>query len=322
MRGERAMSEAAVERCRRVLAHHAKSFALASRFLPASCRDDAAIVYAYCRRVDDAIDRPDGTGDALGALREELGAVYGSRPIADPVLAAFRDVVQRTAIPRAYPTELLAGMEMDVRGARYETVDELLLYAFRVAGTVGLMMSHVMGVSRDEALVNAARLGMAMQLTNIGRDVLEDWSFGRLYVPAELLDPTTHRLLDGAWKGPFPSAAAPGVRRAVKALLAIADRYYRSGEEGLPALSFRCAIAIRTASLVYAAIGHRIAHRGHDPLAGRAVVPSREKLALVGESLRRSMIEIPQRMRSALDVAVGIPRKEFAFSDALLRGSL
>lgn len=309
---------AAITRCREVLEHHAKSFALASKFLPAACRDDAAVVYAYCRFVDDAIDSVRDGRSALVRLREELDEVYGSETPHDPVLAAFQDVVRRTGIPRAYPAELLAGMEMDVEGFHYETVDELLLYAFRVAGTVGLMMSHVMGVARDEALVNAARLGIAMQLTNIARDVLEDWSIGRLYLPFELFDLKSRRALAEAMGEEFPRGLAPAVRTAVDEVLAIADRYYRSGEEGLSALSFRCALAIRTASLVYSAIGHRISRRGHDPLHGRAVVPSREKLVLVGESLRRSLLELPARLRAASMHTFGAPGRELTFTDALL----
>src|SRR5690606_7354832 len=135
--------------CREVLASNSRSFDLASRLLPADCRDDAAAVYAWCRRVDDAIDLVPASEQpsALERMRQELDAVYAHAPQTDPVLQAFQQVVQARSIPQQYPSELLLGMEMDVRGQRYETLDDLLCYCYRVAGVVGLMMSHVMGVT-------------------------------------------------------------------------------------------------------------------------------------------------------------------------------
>ena len=256
-------------RARRTIAHHSKSFALASRLLPAACRDDVVVLYAWCRRADDAIDLAPAhdRADALARLRAEIDAVYRGLPQEDDVLHELQHVIERHRIPESYPTELLAGMEMDVAGTRYQTMDVLLRYCFRVAGVVGLMMCHVMGVRDPKALRHAAHLGMAMQLTNICRDVREDWEqHGRLYLPEELL-------------------AARGPRGTVAALVDESERYYRSGDAGLPALSFRCALAVCTARLVYAAIGARLSRRDHDVTRGRVVVPSIVKLWLVLKAL-------------------------------------
>ncbi len=265
----------AVQLAFETIAHHSKSFALASKLLPPECRAPAAVLYSWCRRVDDAVDLAADGESALRALareRADLDRVYGDELPADPILAAFQQVVRRHGVPRRYAEELLEGMEMDVRGTRYDTVDTLLLYCFRVAGTVGLMMAHLMGVSDRKALAAATHLGIGMQLTNICRDVREDWERGRLYLPTELVGPRP---------GLNEALSADRCRHAVRELLGLADRYYTSADGGLRALSWRCALAVRTARLVYSRIGQVIASRGYDALAGRAFVPGIMKLWLV-----------------------------------------
>lgn len=287
---------------RTTIAHHSKSFALASRLLGARIRDQTAVVYTWCRRADDAVDDP-ASDDAetlartLARLTGELDAAYAGTA-ADPVLAAFGEVARARAIPRHYPEELLAGMAMDAAGTHYAATSDLLLYAWRVAGVVGLMMSHVFGVSDDEALVNAVHLGMAMQITNICRDVDEDWRRGRLYLPADLLAAHGAADLEGEIGGPFPASARAPVAATVRELLALADRYYRSGDRGLRALPWRAAAAVTVARRVYAAIGSRIARTGYDVTAGRAVVSTPAKLAHVAGSVGRLVASVPARVFS------------------------
>ena len=278
----------AVMQSRAVIAHHSKSFALASRLLPAEGRDDASIVYAWCRRADDAVDLVPLADQprAVALLNHELAAIYAGEVQADPVLAAFQAIVRARRIPRTYPAELLAGMEMDAVGTVYRSYATLLSYCFRVAGTVGLMMSHVMGVRHEAALRHAAHLGMAMQLTNICRDVAEDWQRGRLYLPDDLLhaggaSSIRARLGD---VGP-PIEAREPVARVTRELLRRAEEFYRSGDEGLPYLSWRSAVAVRTARLVYADIGRVILARGADPFAPRAVVSKARKWMLAFRAL-------------------------------------
>ena len=234
-------------------------------------------VYAWCRRCDDAIDLapPAERPAALRRMRAELDAVYAGEPIADPTLASFAGVVRRRDIPRRYPSELLDGFQMDVDGVRYATLAELLGYAYRVAGTVGVMMAHVLGARGTEPLRRAAHLGMAMQLTNICRDVDEDWRNGRVYLPQELL---------GCAAVPPASLDPTAAAGAMVTLLARARAFYESGEGGLEALRFRCAGAIRAAALIYADIGRLIAARRHDIRRGRAVVSRGRKLWLVARA--------------------------------------
>ncbi len=279
---------------REVIRRQSKSFALAARLLPPQARRRAEALYAWCRaaddRIDDAVDQAEAEA-ALVELRVEVADVYAGRPVTTPAADALRRAVAACGIPREYPLELLAGFEMDVRGTRYETAAALLLYCHRVAGVVGWMMCHALGVTDDAAVAHAGHLGIAMQLTNIARDVAEDWSRGRLYLPAEWLSqvPVNGEPLHDA-------VAAPAVRRC----LALADRYYRSGEEGLRFLSPRSRLAICTAAGVYRAIGGEVAARGYAPSAGRAVVSPQRKLVVLTRSVLRTLPDLfarPGRLR-------------------------
>jgi phytoene synthase len=291
------VTELALVHARDAIAHGSKSFALASRLLPRRARDQAAIVYAWCRRADDAIDLapPEAQPAAVARLDDELARIYAGAPLGEPVLDGFAAVVRARAIPRLYPAELLAGMAMDADGTRYATLADLERYCWRVAATVGLMMSHVLGVSRDDALVEAADLGVAMQLTNVCRDVVEDWERGRLYVPDELLAAHGAGGLAGALGGPLPASAVRPLAGAVAELLALADQRYRRGERGLAALPLRGAIAVRAARRIYAAIGARLAARGHDVTAGRAVVSRGRKLWHLSAAVAGELARAPRR---------------------------
>jgi 15-cis-phytoene synthase len=302
-----ASERAAREEARQVLAHKSKSFALAARLLPPDIASNVVVLYAYCRRADDAVDLapPAEQAARLAELRAELDLVYGQKEFSHPGLAAFAEVVRECEIPRAYVEDLLSGMQMDVEGASYQTLADLALYAYRVAGVVGLMMCHVMGVRDPRALEHAAHLGIGMQLTNIARDVLEDWQRGRLYLPDGLL--AKHGAAElrshlpaavDAERAVFPAQYVCGAAAATADLLDHADSYYRSGDAGMPDLSLRCGLAVRTARLVYAAIGDRVRSQSCNPLAGRAIVPGSEKLKLAGRAMWQTVMSAPQGIRS------------------------
>ncbi len=297
---------------RATIAMHSKSFALASRLLPSRVRDQTAVVYTYCRRADDAIDGSwDGSSAGSGAarahprvalatLRGELDAIYGGTP-RDAVLAAFQTIASERAIPREYPAALLAGMAMDVEDTRYTSLAQLGTYCYRVAGVVGLMMCHVFGVRDDAALLPAARLGLAMQLTNICRDVVEDWRLGRLYIPDEVLAAHGAGGLasDLERSRAIPSSARAPLAASVRELLDLADQNYRAADVGIPALPWRAAFAVRAARKVYSAIGSEIRAHDCDVTAGRAVVPTSTKLALVVAAGARTLVAWPGRMFAA-----------------------
>lgn len=264
--------------CRAWIAHHSKSFYLSSLLLPARVREASWALYAFCRRADDAVDEGDEAGAMrrVEGLRARLDGVYRGEALDSPIDRAFSLVATTYDIPRALPEALLAGMEMDARGDTYERWDQLLAYCFRVASTVGLMMTRIMGYRGDVALLRAADLGVGMQLTNIARDVGEDARRGRVYLPAELLvqvgaDPRTFTM------GP----ATVGTRKAVARLLERADAHYAAADLGIPLLPRACRLAIASSRLIYSAIGTAIRDNGFDSISSRARVSLIGKLGLV-----------------------------------------
>jgi len=301
-----------------VLARHSKSFALAGRLFPPGPREDAAAVYAWCRRCDDGVDLADPCQQtaALIRAREQLAQLYAGAATTDPILGAFQEVVRERQIPSCYPQELLEGLAMDVEFRRYETMDDLLLYCYRVAGTVGLMMCHVMGVADGRALRHAAHLGMAMQITNICRDVMEDWERRHIYLPDEVIGAAVARRLWERRGEPLPRELSGEIGSAVQRLLAQAAQLYRSGDTGMRWLSWRCALSVRTARYVYAAIGRVIESRNHDVWAGRAVVPVRTKLLHVTRAMTRGLLEAPSRILSTTRTRV--PSGLLRFSDGVV----
>ena len=173
--------------CRRAIRERIKSFYAASRLLPAQTRKRAFALYAFCRLSDDAIDLSGGSKDALERLRDRLGCAARGRPQPYAADRAMADLMRRCAIPAALPEALLEGLAWDSEGRSYETIDELFDYAARVAGAVGVMMALIMDVRSPQALARACDLGVAMQLTNIARDVGEDARLGRIYLPRQWL---------------------------------------------------------------------------------------------------------------------------------------
>lgn len=256
------------------------SFHAASRLLPRGVRDPALALYAFCRVADDAVDEGADKTAAVLRLRDRLDAVYAGRPDDAPADRAFADVVDRFAMPRALPEALLEGLAWDATGRRYATLPEVLSYSARVAAAVGAMMCVLMRVRDPDALARACDLGLAMQLTNIARDVGEDARAGRLYLPTDWLaeagvDP------EEFLANPRPT---PEIRALVARLLAEAERLYLQAEPGIGALPLTCRPGIWAARLVYAAIGGQVAANGHDSVSWRARTTKRHKLALLAKA--------------------------------------
>lgn len=283
---------------RSTIQHHSKSFAFASTLIPEDARNDVEVLYTWCRHVDDAIDHApaDHCEIVLESLRRELTAIYRGEPTGDPTINAMQALVERYGIPVVYPEELLAGMAMDARGVVYEDTETLLLYCYRVAGTVGLMMSHVLGVREPDALQNAVHLGIAMQLTNICRDVQEDWDRGRLYLPRDVLARHGAGILPNQLDGPLPISRRTALADTVEDLLNLADLYYASADTGLRSLRWRAALAVRAARYIYAEIGTVLRARDCDVFSGRAYVSKGRKYVLGLRALGYALIEIPYRI--------------------------
>jgi phytoene synthase len=279
---------------RATFAARARTFWWAARLLPPAARDDAAVVYALCRLADDTADEATDPAAARAALDRLADEVTGRAP-ARPVIAAFRETAARLEIPLESALELVEGVRSDLGTVRLADDDELVRYGYRVAGTVGLMMCAVLGVRRREALPHAVDLGIAMQLTNICRDVAEDAARGRVYLPA--------RRLRAAGTGPEAlvrgEAPPAAVVRVVGEVLELAGGYYRSADRGMRDIPICFRPAILVASRVYSAIGSRLRRRPCDVMAGRAVVSGPEKLlrgcAAVAEILRPEIAGLSPR---------------------------
>ena len=296
-----------------ILASGSKSFALAGALLGTGIRQDAAVLYAWCRVADDRIDLAPSSerARAVTELRDELDEVY-SGAVRQPLLIALHELVTRTRLPRTYLDDLVDGFGMDAEGVRYASMAALDLYAYRVAGVVGLMMCHVLGVRDSRCVPQAARLGMAMQLTNICRDVAEDLQYGRQYLPLDHISPDELRTAaDGPSSNGGARASAAG---AVAALLDRAEAYYESGMKGLGDLGWRNALAIGAAARIYRAIGRRIAKRRFDAFAGRAVVSLPAKLGLALASAWSLVLDLPRRWRRERP-GLRLPPTTVRFSD-------
>lgn len=279
----------AYEYCRSVTVKHAKSFHFAARFLPAEKRQAVFPIYAFCRHVDDEIDEA-ATGDAAEATaaverwRTNLKAVYdGALPAGDDVskeqkmvFEAWRDVIAKNPIPPSLPLELIEGVLMDTTTKRYETFDELYVYCFRVASTVGLMSSEILGYHDPKTVEYAELMGIAMQLTNILRDVREDASRGRIYLPQEDLrrfGVDDEQILTGRFDDNFDALMRFEIDRA--------RYYYSEGEKGIAMLSPDSRFTVLLASRIYAKILDEIDACGRNVFLGRAHTTRFQKMASV-----------------------------------------
>jgi 15-cis-phytoene synthase len=272
--------------CRALLRHGSKSFFAASLLLPRAVREPATALYAFCRVADDAIDTSDAPLAAVADLTRRLDGIYAGTPDDDACDRALAGVVRTFHIPRALLDALIDGFIWDASGRHYHTLEDVEAYAARVAGTVGVMMTLLMGTRAPWTLARAADLGVAMQLTNIARDVGDDARLGRIYLPedwlrAEGVDPAAFLA------NPVFDAR---IARVVARLLDQAERLYTRAISGIGALPGDCRPAIHAARLIYADIARVVRRNGCDSVSTRAFIGTGRKLALLAEALAASTI--------------------------------
>jgi 15-cis-phytoene synthase len=265
--------------CRAAIRSGSKSFFAASLLLPRRVREPARALYAFCRLADDAVD--DGRTDPMAELRERLARVYAGWPADCPADRALAEAVSVHRIPREFPEALLEGFQWDIERRRYEDIEQLQAYAARVAGAVGEMMAHLMDRRSPDALARARDLGIAMQLTNIARDVGEDARAGRLYLPTNWL----HQAGVDAQEWLKSPVFTPQIAQVIRRLLQVADSFYVRADAGIALLPRDCRSAIAAARHLYAHIGHELIHHGCDSISTRTVVPTRRKLWIVSKAL-------------------------------------
>jgi phytoene synthase len=250
---------------------------------------NAAICYAFCRLVDDAVDEAPGARAARYEIERIEAMLRGETPRL-PIVDAYVQLAERAGFGLGPAWDLLEGVRSDLAEVRIGTDAEFLQYCYRVAGTVGLMMCGVLGVKERAARRNAVALGIAMQMTNICRDVLEDAERGRVYLPLARLSGVhlSHSdvLCSAERNGTagVPAVARSGVSEVVRSILDWGDSFYEAGANGYGFIPPRPRLAIMVASSLYSEIGAVLRSRGCDPFAGRARVSLFKKVVLTMRS--------------------------------------
>ncbi|PWH13787.1 MAG: squalene synthase [Anaerolineae bacterium] len=257
-----------------ITAHYSKSFYFASAFLPAPKRRAVRALYAFCRTVDDLVDVRVDHSDPRQALQVWRHLLY--HPSAEPqdlVALAWIDTLQRYAIPRCYALQLIDGVARDMEQSRYETFDQLATYCYSVASTVGLMSMHIIGYASQEAIPYAIKLGVALQLTNILRDVGEDYRNGRIYLPRQELESFG---LDESHL--FAGQVTERWRQFMRFQIARARQLYAEAWPGIRLLDKDGRFAIAVALDVYRAILDRIESQDYDVFHRRASLSALQKI--------------------------------------------
>ncbi len=277
--------DAAYALCKRINAHHGKTYYFSTLFFPPDVRRSVHGLYGFVRYPDEIVDNPPPGSDPARSLADYRAATLralqtGASEL--PVLHAFADVARRHGMSPDYPLAFLDAMAMDLTRTRYETFADLQTYTYGSASVVGLMMCGLLGVTDEDALRRAHDLGLAMQLTNFWRDIGEDWATrGRIYLPQEDLrrfDYTERMLSESLVNDQFIELMRFEIARA--------REFYASADRGMAAIPSRCRLPVKLARLLYAKILDKIEENGYDVFRRRArTTPLEKAAALVWQRL-------------------------------------
>ena len=272
------------EECRLYTRHYAKSFYFSSFLLPKEKRYAAYAVYSFCRYADNIVDMAnksthDEVERKINSLLENLDDVYSDRDFTNGNFSAFRDTVGKFNIPKFYFTELIEGVSMDIKTKRYETFAELETYCYKVASVVGLIMSEIFGYSNSSALTHAIDLGKAMQLTNILRDIYDDYKMDRVYIPQDELAEYGYPENDIGRK-----VMNDNFISLIKHQISRAREFYSLAERGIPYLTndgSRTTVVLM--QKIYSGILNKIEENNYDIYSQRVFVGKAEKFAITGK---------------------------------------
>ncbi len=294
-------SKALVQESRETLEKGSKSFSFATLLFSKEIQKSVYFLYRWCRHCDDVTDgsqlgfhqNPEGLeAHRVTQLKEATHlAIREDRSITNGAFVAFGEVARKHGIPSLYADDLLQGMQHDAEGGQIRTRSDLLVYCYQVAGTVGLMMCHIMGLKDSRALKYAVDLGIALQMTNIARDVSDDFRVGKIYLPEDWLV-----------KAGIPSrdllapAHSENLHQVVTQLLSEADLYYQSGLRGLNDLPWRAALAVAIAASVYRAIGIQVLKQGSSGRGNRAVLNRLQKMKAAASGISLLLPTLPERI--------------------------
>lgn len=272
---DQAQRQRAYNQCEAITREHSRTFFISSSLLPADQKQAMRALYAFCRVSDDLVDR-DPVNGAEGLANWRQRALAGLPHENELVASAWIDTRNRYRIPRQYAEQLLDGIAADLTKTRYETFDELAHYCYAVASTVGLMVMHIVGYSGKEAIPFAVKLGVALQMTNILRDVAEDWHNGRLYLPQDELaafglneTDVADGIVDDRW------------RAFMRFQIERARRLYTEALPGITMLGRRGRFAVGAAAELYQGILDDIEAYDYDVFTRRAGVSDGRKAALL-----------------------------------------
>jgi 15-cis-phytoene synthase len=285
--------KAAFKYARSQTANYSKSFFLSSAMLPKKKRWDTYALYSFCRFADNIVDNPRNRSakelvEEVDYLAKELVLAYKHGESLHPVLRPFITVALKHDIPMEYPLELLEGVKMDLTKNRYETFDELYVFAYRVAGVVGLMMTYILGFTSKASLIFAEKLGIAMQLTNILRDVQEDKNMGRIYLPLNEI-----RQFDLTEKDFFEENMSDAMYRFIRFQVKRANKFYHEAQEGIKMLHRDAQFAIYSASKIYQGILIKIEARHFNPFLGRVFVRQSKKFTILINEIIKTRVVRP-----------------------------
>lgn len=256
---------------------HAKSFHLASLFFPRDVLYRVRALYALCRWIDDAADLAPSVAVARERLHEIREDLFSSNSQME-----VNQLYKAHGLTLDYIEDLIEGVSDDLSTVRMQDEEELIQYCYKVAGCVGLAMSDLMGVTEPSARAFAVDLGIGMQMTNIARDVLEDAKNDRVYLPQTLL--ARHGL---SHEDILQFKCKPSV---MKEFLSLADTYYTSARLAYPSIPLRARGAICVAGELYRAIGTKLLRKGGDPMQGRTMLHTGEKIVYLGKGLSRWLL--------------------------------
>ena len=287
--------ELAYEECRTITRREAKNFYYAFLTLPTSRRKAIYVAYAFCRHCDDSVDRVASTEEklsALGVLQQKLDDAYAGRGN-EAVFMALSDVAQRYDIPLEYFQEVISGVESDLVKNRYQDFEQLRRYCYQVASVVGLICLQIFGYKDAAAKAHAADLGLAMQLTNIARDVQEDLEFDRIYLPQDEIAKFGYseaELRAGVVNDSFTQLMQFQTQRA--------RHYFRSGFQLLPYLSRRSRACPAVLGQLYQKVLERIEDADYDVLHHRVSLTTGQKVRVTAQTWLTTVLPLLPLARS------------------------
>ena len=293
--------ERLVEEAQRTIAAGSKSFRFASQIFDLETRERSWLLYAWCRACDDITDgqtlghdavNVDNPRERISFLRAQTDAALAGRPTGLVPFDSLALVAAETRIPADLPHDHLAGFARDAAGWTPASEDDLLSYCYQVAGAVGVMMAHVMGVdpADRDTLDRASDLGIAFQLANIARDIVDDARVGRSYIPTE-------------WAGgldPLDPAHRDELVRVARRLAALANRYRASSKVGAARLPFRSRWAVLSAAAIYGEVANRAVSLGPHAWDRRISISKAEKFALVAKAWAEALLPPRKVSRAGL----------------------